>query len=90
VHLDCASSVPLLRRRDTSSDWRRLHNNTLGPTILHLLAVDTWREASVIGTCTDSVAVLVVDIFDIEGVDVAGEVSVSRKYAVTTKRYWRM
>lgn len=43
--------------------------------MLHLLAVNAWRVAAVVNASTDLVASLVVDVFDVEGVDVAGEVT---------------
>lgn len=87
--LDCGSSIPLLRRRDTSSDRRRLRNNTLRSAVLYLLTVYARCKSSVISTRTDFVTVFVVDIFDVKGMDVAGEVSVKRKYVATLKRYQR-
>ena len=74
--LDRGSPIPLLRRRHTSSDRRRLHNDSLLSAILHLLAVHARRKTAVVRAGPDLVAPLVVHVFDVEGVDVAGEVAV--------------
>jgi hypothetical protein len=43
--------------------------------MLHLRAIDTGSMAAIVRTSADLVAALVVDIFDVEGMDVAGEVA---------------
>ena len=73
--LDCSSPVCLLRRRHTG--WRRLHNNAPLSTILHLLAVHTGCKTTVVSAGADLVPPLVVDVFDVEGVDVTGKVAVN-------------
>lgn len=73
--LDRGGSVALLRRRYSRRDGRRLHNNILLPTLLHFRAVDPWRQMTVVSASSDLVTPLVVYIFDIEGVDVTGEVA---------------
>ena len=44
--------------------------------MLHLLAVDTGGMAAIVRASADLIAALVVDVFNVEGVDVAGEVTV--------------
>lgn len=43
--------------------------------MLHLLAVDTGGMAAIVRASADLIAALVVDVFNVEGVDVAGEVA---------------
>ena len=74
--LDGGGTVALLRGRHTSRDRRRLRNDIPLSAILHLLAVHTRCKAAVVGAGADLVAALVEDVFDVEGVDVAGEVTV--------------
>ena len=45
------------------------------PPILHLLAIHTRRRACIVDASAYLVAPLHVHIFDVEGVDVAGEVA---------------
>jgi hypothetical protein len=43
--------------------------------MLHLLAVDTRSVAAIIRASADLIAALVVNVLDVEGMDVAGEVA---------------
>ena len=43
--------------------------------MLHLLAVNTGSVAAIVCTSADLVAALVVDVFDVEGMDVTGKVA---------------
>jgi hypothetical protein len=43
--------------------------------MLHLLAVNTGSMAAIVRTSADLVSALVVDVFDVEGMDVTGEVA---------------
>jgi len=48
---------------------------TMPSYIIDAVAVYTWRGWGIIDAGTGFVAALVVDILDVEGVDVAGEVA---------------
>lgn len=48
------------------------------PAILHLLAVHARRGAGRDYACFGILAALEVDVFEVEGVNVAGEVAVAR------------
>jgi hypothetical protein len=43
--------------------------------MLHLLAINTGSMAAIVRTSADLVAALVVDVFDVEGMDVPGKVA---------------
>jgi hypothetical protein len=43
--------------------------------IVDALAVDAWCGARIVDICAGFIAALEVDVFDVEGVDVAGEVT---------------
>jgi hypothetical protein len=43
--------------------------------MLHLLAINTGSMAAIVRTSADLVAALVVDVFDVKGMDVAGKVA---------------
>jgi hypothetical protein len=66
------TSSALPTRLDNSRLHRRLNSHT---AMLHLLTIDTGSMAAIVRTSADLVAALVVDIFDVEGMDVAGEVA---------------
>lgn len=79
-HLNSRRAVSLLRRdrtyrlanRHSSS---RCSDNIALTAVLDFLAVDARGETAVVGAGADLVAPLVKHVFDIEGVDVAGEVA---------------
>ncbi len=45
------------------------------PATLHAIAVDTWGPTGSEAAFTGLFAAVVVDVFEVEGVDVAGDVS---------------
>jgi hypothetical protein len=51
-------------------------------SILHFLAVDAGRGTCIVDSGAHFVAALHVDVFDVEGVDVAGEKTEERKEQV--------
>lgn len=50
-------------------------SNTMLSTIVYSVAEDTWSRSGVKDACSCFLLALVVDVFDVEGVDVAWEVS---------------
>jgi hypothetical protein len=66
------TSSALPARLDNSRLHRRLNSHT---AMLHLLAINTGSMAAIVRTSADLVAALVVDVFDVEGMDVPGKVA---------------
>lgn len=76
----------LLRRRHFRTDWRirmrRRYGCAAMSTILHLLAVHAGSGSRIVDAGAHLVAPLHVYVFNVEGVDVAGEVAQYRKQDV--------
>jgi len=65
----------------SSLDW--LYNRSVSiASTLYPLAVDAWGTSSSEATLTSLLTAIEVDVFEVEGVDVAGDVSVDWTSAV--------
>lgn len=75
ILLNRGGSVSLLRRRNAGSDRHGVRDNVALSALLHLLAVHARCWSTIPRTGPDPLAVLEVYVFDVEGVDMAGEVA---------------
>ena len=67
------SSIPLLSWHFRGRSHRRDRYHRLTPAVLHFFAVHTRRRLRIEYACARLVAALHVDVFDVEGVDMAGD-----------------
>ena len=68
-------STELLQFPETHDSLSSGHGAVSASTILHAVAVDTRCRPAVIDAGACFVTALVVDVFNVEGMDVAGEVA---------------
>jgi hypothetical protein len=69
------SCLNLVRRRYTHGLSNRRDGDVALATVLDFLAVHARSRGGIVDASADLVAALVVDVFDVEGVDVAGEIA---------------